>query len=413
MRPTRLTLPASLLLSVLTLAGCATPPADTDSADRGDAAETARAPAATIDIAAFAEREVFEPQLVSEYDDGTLLMVWRQKGESGFDLFAARHTGDGSFSEPTRINDEPGTVYGYPHDEMRASVATAPDGQLAIVWSDARSQVRGAFGSEHGEQWSSSIRLDQGEVPAYRGFPAAGIDRDGALNAVWIDSRHAPKAGAEEPADLYYARVSPGGIDWGQVEEINLTADQEATVCGCCKPDLEILPYGRLRALFRNADDEGYRDIWAITGDPASGFEDPQRVGPPTWKITGCPMTGPAGLERSGVEAGVMYREASSGSWALKVGSPGSEDEALVFPDGVGDWKMTLSPRAVAASPELLLVPGQPGGRLLERDGEAWSVLRDDVPPWATSAAAVNGGVLVVGAVDGELEAEILAVSSG
>ena len=387
-------------------AACATPP---DSPESPQTSKHQGSPA--VNVAAFVDQQIFEPQLVGG-NDGTLLMIWRQKGGSGFDLFSARLLEHGGFSEPSRINDEAGTVYSYPHDEMRSSVAKAPDGRLAVTWSDERSQIRAAVSDSHGEAWSVSIRLDQGDEPAYRGFPASGFDSDGTLNAVWIDSRHAPNAGAEEPADLFYARVRPEASGWGPVEEINLTADQEASVCGCCKPDLEVVSDGRLRAVFRNTDGDGYRDIFTITGDPDGGFGRPVRVGPPTWQIQGCPMSGPLGLESSGVENGVMFREASSGQWRLTEGEPGGEKLTDLYPEGVGDWKMTLSPRGVEASSGMVLVPGQPTGRVIERNRGVWETVRDDIPAWATSAATVESGLLVVGAVDGKLEAAVLEAST-
>jgi hypothetical protein len=362
---------------------------------------------AGVDIAGFASRQVFEPQLVAEAD-GTLLMVWRQRAEEGFDLFAARRTRQGSFSEATRINDEPGTVYTYPHDEMRPAIAVAADGQLAAVWADDRAQIRAAFGDRHGASWFPSFRLDQASSPAYRSFTAAGFDADGRLHAVWIDSRLAPQAGAEEPADLFYARVSKAASEWGQVTEINLTADQEASICGCCRPDLETDPDGAVRAVFRNTG-EGYRDIFTISGNAEDGFEPPERVGPAAWRLEGCPMSGPLGLSPSGIDRGVLWRDASGGEWELKEGRSGSEEVELVFPEGVGDWKMALSPRSVAASPEVLLLPGRPTSRLITKREGTWELVRDDLPAWATSAAAVEAGLLVVGAVDGRLEAQVLA----
>ena len=50
--------------------------------------EETPAAATAPDVAALADREIFEPQLAVE-DDGTLLMVWREKGETGFDVFVS------------------------------------------------------------------------------------------------------------------------------------------------------------------------------------------------------------------------------------------------------------------------------------------------------------------------------------
>jgi len=55
-------------------------------------------------------------------------------------------------------------------------------------------------------------------------------------------------------------------------------------------------------------------------------------------------------------------------------------------------------------SRQLLLVPGRPTGRLIERvDGE-WKVLSSAVPKWATSATYSDGSLLVVGSPGGALQ---------
>lgn len=389
---------ALALLIPLALAGCAAEPASPG--------EDASAPAAVsqpIDFGGFAAREVFEPQLAID-TDGTLLMIWRQKGEEGDDLYCAHRTEGGALSAPVRINDEPGTVYAYPHDEMRPAIAVGEDGNLAVVWSDDRGQIRASFGSEHGGSWSPSVRLDQADEPAYRSFTAAGLDERGALHAIWIDARFAPQAGAEEPADLFYARTTPDAAAWGSVTEVNLTADQDSSICGCCRPDLETHPDGSIRAIFRNTTEDGFRDIFTISGNYLDGFGEPVRVGPATWRLEGCPMSGPLGLEASGLEDAVMWRDASSGDWVLKQGRPGSDAVIRVFATGGADWKMTGSPRAVVAGRGLVLVPGQPSSRLIEWRQDSWTTLRDDLPVWATSAAVVDDSLLAVGAVQGKFE---------
>ena len=62
--------------------------------------------------AVFATRgEVYQPQLAVEAD-GTVLVVWREGGGRASDLFIAHRGADGSFTAPTRVNHEPGSVGG-------------------------------------------------------------------------------------------------------------------------------------------------------------------------------------------------------------------------------------------------------------------------------------------------------------
>ena len=388
---------AVVTLAALALTACGAEPETSSAADSGVVASAAVRPDS---FAALVNNEIFEPQLVLEAD-GTLLLIWRQKGADGFDLFSSHRSADGSFSEPERINDEPGTVYAYPHDEMRPGIATGPDGLLAVVWTDERAQIRAATSRDHGAAWSPSTQLDQTDTPAYRSFTAAAIDAAGALHAIWIDSRFAPQAGAEEPADLFYARL----LD-GEVTEVNLTADQDASICGCCRPDLQILPSGDVRAVFRNTTTDGYRDIFTLSGSVDDSFSEPNRVGAPTWELQGCPMSGPIAIDDQ-----VMWRDADTGRWVVKMGGADGSQMMPVFPVEPTEWKPSAAPRQIAGQSATVLLPGQPTSRLIERRGETWVVGREDLPVWATSAAAIGDQLLVVGAMQGELYTEVLGTS--
>ena len=104
---------------------------------------------------------------------------------------------------------------------MRARLAQREPSTLE-QWQekDLYGQIRAARGSGHGRVWEPSVKLDQADTPAYRSFTAVGIDAAGAMHAIWIDSRHAPQVGAEEPADLFYARVDGDHVDAVQLAQV-------------------------------------------------------------------------------------------------------------------------------------------------------------------------------------------------
>jgi hypothetical protein len=372
--------------------------------DRIDEAPAAPQPEAThFELGWLAEREVYEPQLVVD-ESGTLLLIWREKGEEGSDLFAARRAADGSFGPSTRVNDEASTVESFPHDEIRAAIAVGSGGRLAVAWADRRGQVRAALSKDGGASFTPSVRLDQSGRAAYRGFPALTFGASGALHAIWIDSRHA-EGFAEEPADLFHATVLNG-----VVTEANLTAEQEPTVCGCCRTYLEAADDGEVRGLFRNADADGYRDIFSTSGSEAEGLGPPARIGEPLWKLEGCPMSGPVS-----VAGRVLWPDGSSGKKVLMEAAWRQEAAQPLFSGSErGDWSARLSPRPVATAGEsgLALLPGRPTSRLIARDSGSWSLLQDDLPAWATTAAALGDALIVVGAVDGEVQSELRALGA-
>ena len=277
-------------------------------------------------------------------------------------------------------------------------VANALTMGLAVAWGDSRGQVRVAESLAGGATWRPSLRLEQVAEPAYRSFPALAYDGEGTLHAVWIDSRFA-EGFAEEPADLFYGRV-----DGRTVEEHNLTADQEPSVCGCCRPYLEATGPGSVRAVFRNTTADGYRDIFAVNGGLDGGFSAPTRVGPPLWKLQGCPMSGP-----TVAASWVYFPDGSSGEKLLRAAVPGSARQAVALEESEV-WRLRVPPRRVISDedPTLLLIPGRPYGILAasRADEPGLQVLLDGLPAWATSAYLEEGTLLLMGAVGGEFQLE-------
>ncbi len=342
-------------------------------------------------------RRVFEPQM-TYLRDGTLVLTWRESGETGSNLYSSVRTPDGAFGSPVRVNDATDTVESIALDGMRAAIAVTSDNTIALAWSDNRAQIRAAASTNGGISFEPSIRLDQAEEPAYRGFPSISFDQSGDLHATWIDSRFAEDF-AEEPADLYYAKVSNGAV-----QEKNLTVNQQTSICGCCRTFINA-EEGSLKIAFRNTTAEGFRDPYAITTNKDLEFSAPQAVTSPLWKLAGCPMAGPifAGNE-------VLWHDGSTGKKLTMVSSPGRDQADRVFDDEErGNWTGRQPPRAVSTkdgSGSVLLLPGQPASRLISRGESEWHAVADDLPPWSRSGAYENGQLLLVGATGGEFRFE-------
>jgi hypothetical protein len=346
-------------------------------------------------LEALSGRQVFEPQLIVDAQ-GTLLL-WREKNDVGSNLYLSRRDDQGAFGLAIRVNDIDDSVGSYPMDELRASTAQGPAGELAIAWGASNADIRVAISTDHGATFGDSVRLDQDTKQAYRGFPAIAFDSHGALHAVWIDDRLSPRPGAEEPADLFYARL----VD-GQVTELNLTASQEPSICGCCRTDL--IPTGEgVLATFRNTTADGYRDIFTIAVETDGDFSAPERTSAPLWELNGCPMSGPLA-----VSGGTLFPDGSGGRKILMRGEAAGKDAEPVFADhATRDWNLLYPPRPIASrddSRDLLLVPGRPTGRVIEQQGRNWRVVSSDIPKWATSGASSDNRLLVVGALNGELQ---------
>jgi hypothetical protein len=345
--------------------------------------------------AVLAGRGISQPQAIVA-SDGGLVLVWRENGSTagaGSNLYSSRRPPGGSFSEPLRINGQMDSLESWNHDENRASVALGPDQLVAVAWTTKEPSVWAAISSDGGASFAESLQLNQDEGRAYQGFTAITFDSTGVLHATWIDARGAEKEGVEEPADLYYARVEKGAV----VAETNLTdAEGDGSVCGCCRPFMTA-DGDRLSIAFRNAPEDGFRDIYRITGDTAGSFSEPARFGPPMWELRGCPSAGPVI-----VGAETLWFEASTGDGRILAATDTDLSFSIVL-EKEDSWKPRRPPRPVAGSADLLLVPGDPAARLIKSTNGEWTNFDTAVPVWATTAALIDGEILAIGTKDDEL----------
>jgi hypothetical protein len=340
------------------------------------------------------------PQIAAT-PDGGLLMAWTVRREGGFfegfDLFVST-TQDNAFSDPVQVNAADVPLHSIPIDEMRPAVAFGPDGKVALAWTDDFFDIRVATSSDGGKSFTPSVRLNQDEGDALQEFPDIAYGPDGVLHAVWLDPRIAEE-GLEEPADLYYARI----VD-GVVTERNLTESQESSACGCCLPNIIVEPDGSLTVVFRNTTPSGYRDPFRVVATPDGQFTEPSPVSPPIWQIEACPIAGPIAVDEM-----TLWFDGSTGQKRLLLAWDPNQMPDVVLEDSDGRF-LDYPPRKVSGTPAqttMLLVPAQPTGYLLNREGRTWTVIADDLPSWATSAVFHEGRLYLVGTDVGAFQSEI------
>ena len=395
------------ILAILVLAACSAPGTPSDATGAGSEREPAGAEQAVGSTVAvdtglgfLRDREVYLPQFAGG-DDGSLYVAWRERAGTrrGGNLFISRRGEGGAFEPQVQVNDLPGTVGGGSLDEARASVAIGNDGVIAVSWTARGFDIRAAVSTDGGASFAPSVVLNSDEgAGAYRGFGDIDVDAAGVAHAAWIDARFASR-GAEEPADLYYARIEDG-----EVTEVNLTEDQADSICGCCRIDVDVRDDDRLVIAFRNTG-EGYRDIWRMEAGADRVFSAAARLGPPMWELRGCPVVGPLNVGEA-----TLWSEASTGKRRILVATETEGDYRVVIED-TDEWAIDRPPRPVAgsdpASP-LLLLPGRPNGVVLRGAGVDWGVVADGIPLWAMSAAMIDGSLVVIGDLNGELHVETL-----
>ena len=83
-----------------------------------------------------------------------------------------------------------------------------------------------------------------------------------------------------------------------------------------------------------------------------------------------------------------------------------SADPEVLLSDS-DDRVLGNSPRVVSGREQWVLIGAKPHSFILARDGKSWRIERDDLPPWASSAAVHDGRLILIGGEDGHLRAEI------
>lgn len=331
-----------------------------------------------------------QPELLN-LADGEMALVWTARADGAVDVFAASTEG-GVFQPAVRINPDPGTVNRVQIDEMRPAVAAGPENQLAVAWTDAAFDIQLAVSDDGGRSFAEPVRLNRDTGDALQEFPSMAYDATGRLHAVWLDPRGAGPD-LEEPADLYYTTLEDGALG----EEINLTADQDSSVCGCCLPDVDIDAAGGVTITFRNTTADGYRDPFRITGREGQ-FSSARRVSPPVWKINACPVAGPIGVGDL-----TLWLDGSAGPRRLLSAFDPDAAPEVVLEDG-DSRLLLLPPRNVSGLPEdapVILVPMADQSQLIAPEGHSWKVVADDLPFWVTSAAVHDGQLWMVGTAEG------------
>jgi len=336
-------------------------------------------------------KKVYQSQLLTQ-SDGSLLLVWVQRGLYQLDLFVARQEQDGKFSQPLRINHH--GLNRYTGDEARPDVALSKDGAVAIVWTAASHDIMIAMGTNFGKTFDAPLKLNQDDKAAVRTMPSVSFSPDGASHAVWLDPRQAPK-GMEEPSDLYYATVKNGNVT-----ESNLTANQEQTVCGCCRPNISIDEEDQFNIVFRNADLNGYRDISRISGTSDS-LGEPQATSPPIWKLNACPSAGPIASQ-----GGTLWKDASTGDWRMLWSTDANKAPTEVFKNQP-DLELARSPRTVSGRKNWILVGANDHSLIATLIDESWQIVLDDLPPWVSSAAIRGDELFLLGNRKGKLLASV------
>jgi hypothetical protein len=239
-----------------------------------------------------------------------VVAVWTATHNDVMDVYAAVSRDSGAtFSEPRRVNDQPGDVSSNAEQPPRVAVS---DAAITVIWPsrrDGSSAIRLARSADSGRTFSSAVTIHDPALKGARGWEGIALGRDGAVHATWLDGRHAEPVpagkaaahrtgahaghggrGAHEGAprqDVYHAVILPDG----HRTEAHVSRD----VCFCCKTAVGVGPGGRVNVAWRHIFPGSMRDIaMATSSDGGQSFGPLVRVSEDNWQLSGCPDDGPA-----------------------------------------------------------------------------------------------------------------------
>jgi hypothetical protein len=173
------------------------------------------------------------------------------------------------------------------------SVVALDDGTLAAQWLQQDGpdpeayRIRLAFSKDDGRTWSAPVYPHHDNAQVQHGFVSLFQAPGAGLGLVWLDGR-AISPDAPDGAGNMALRATLFGADGRQgVESV-----VDARVCECCQTSAAETADGVIVA-YRNRSATEIRDIY-MTRLSRGRWTPPVPVHNDGWKITGCPVNGPA-----------------------------------------------------------------------------------------------------------------------
>ena len=273
--------------------------------------------------------------------------------------------------------------------------------RLPISWS-----------ADGGKSWSAPVYPHRDKAHVQHGFASLFDAPDGGTGVVWLDGRSIKPDTGEGSMALRSATFAQGAKPSGEIVV-------DARVCECCQTSAAATSDGVVVA-YRGRTADEVRDI-EVTRFDGAAWSAPINVHQDGWKITGCPVNGPA-IDARGRSVVVAWFTAATGQGRSFVafssdagrtfGMPIRVDDAVsdgqvavaMLADGsaavswieAGDRRQFRVRRITGAggrSPSLSIgaVPGTQSPRLVQGAGElvfAWTERGTDVSTVVHTARA-------------------------
>lgn len=184
------------------------------------------------------------------------------------------------------------------------AVVELPDGGVIAHWLARLGDETYAYGvrlarsDDGGGSWRSLGWLHDDRSPTEHGFVSWALAAGSPPLAVWLDGRRMAEGG---PMELRAAPMSEGGHAGTVVD---------ARVCECCNT-AAVATDGGVVVAYRDRSGEEVRDVFAVRRE-ADGWQAPVALGGEGWRLSGCPVNGPA-LAADGSRVAAAWFTAAGG----------------------------------------------------------------------------------------------------
>jgi len=246
--------------------------------------------------------------------DNTLLLSWMQREEQGATLRYSTLSADKWQPAQDVVTDANMFV----NWADLPSVAPLDSAHWVAHWLSKNApdtyayDVLVAFSDDQGITWGAPVRPHTDGTQTEHGFISMWADQ-GAAALLWLDGRKTAREGTDDPMytsmTLRGAAVSPDGTLRGE----QLVDD---TVCDCCQTDIAVSDDGPI-AVYRDRTANEIRDIY-VTRFKDGAWEPGASIREDGWKISGCPVNGPA-IDATGKLVAIAWFTAANDKPVVRV----------------------------------------------------------------------------------------------
>lgn len=240
--------------------------------------------------------------------DGATYVAWVEHGANKeADVFVVRLDKEGrAAGAPVRVNPFAGAAKAWRGDPP--TVAVAPDKTLYVCWT---ARVAGettgtnlylSASRDEGRTFAAPVKVNDDEKPASHGMHSLAVAADNRVYVAWLDGRNVvhppapmsnmngkPMEHTESNSEAFFAFSADGGRTFSANKRL------AGEVCPCCKTALVAGANNQLYVGWRQVLPGDFRHIAVVSSsDGGQTFAAPQIVSDDNWKITGCPVSGPA-----------------------------------------------------------------------------------------------------------------------